>query len=82
MSERDLFIQSIPQIAEMVVEIQKMEPEQYEEFKREYLEEVKANAPGAVEFIEKVLIVIDTYLQGETEGSGQNERNRKNLESV
>lgn len=65
MSERDLFIQSIPQIAEMIVEIQKMKPEQYEEFKREYLEEVKANAPIAVEFIEKVLIVIDTYLQGE-----------------
>ncbi len=65
MSERDLFMQSIPQIAEMIVEIQKMTPEQYEEFKREYLEEVKANAPGAVEFIEKVLIVIDSYLQEE-----------------
>lgn len=65
MSERDLFMQSIPQIAEMIVEIQKMEPEQYEEFKRECLEEVKANAPSAAEFIEKVLIVIDTYLQEE-----------------
>lgn len=78
MSERDLFIQLIPKI----VEVKKMEPEQYEEFKHEYLEEVKTNAPGAVQFIEKVLIVIDTYLQEETEGSGQNEGDRKNMESV
>ncbi len=65
MSERELFIQSIPQIAEMIAEVQKMTPQRYEEFKREYLEEVKVNAPSAVGFIEKVLIVIDAYLQEE-----------------
>lgn len=65
MSERDLFIKLIPQIAEMIIEIQKMAPEQYEAFKREYLEEVKTSAPNAVEFIEKVLIVIDTYISKE-----------------
>lgn len=65
MSEKDLFIQFIPQIAELIVEIKKMTSERYEEFKREWMEEVKINAPSAVEFMKKVLIVIDTYLQEE-----------------
>ena len=65
MSERDIFTKSIPQISEMIVEIQKMPTPQYREFKRECLEEVKANAPAAVGFMKKVFIVIDTYLMKE-----------------
>lgn len=63
MSERDVFKQFIPLIAKMIVEIQKMEPEQYQEFKKEWLAELARDRPKALPFTEKVLIVIDTYLK-------------------
>lgn len=65
MTERDVFIQNIPKIAEMIIEIQKMTPEQYEGFKHDYFESVRNTMPKALEFTEKVLIMIDTYLQKE-----------------
>lgn len=65
MTERDVFIQNIPKIAELVIEIQKMTPEQCEGFKHDYLEFVRNTMPKALEFTEKVLIMIDTYLQEE-----------------
>lgn len=68
MSEGELFIELIPQIAEMIVEVQKMPPERYEQFKREYLEECEKYHPGALEFIKNVLLVIDTYLEELKEG--------------
>ena len=63
MSERELFKQSIPQIAEMIVICRGMAPEQYQNFKKEWLAEVARDRPKALPFIRKVFIVIDTYLQ-------------------
>ena len=48
MSERDLYFQCIPQIAEMALEIQKMTPEQYQEFKQEHLAEVRRTSPRGI----------------------------------
>lgn len=62
MSERDLYFQCIPQIAEMALEIQKMTPEQYQEFKQEHLAEVGKTSPRALEFIKKVYITIEWCL--------------------
>ena len=63
MSERDLYIQSIPRIVEMIVICQGMAPEQYRDFKKEWLAEVERDQPKALPFIRKVFIVIDTCLE-------------------
>ena len=63
MSERELFRQSIPQIAEMIMICRRMAPERYQQFKRDWLAEVGRRAEKALPFIRKVFIVIDTYLQ-------------------
>lgn len=65
MTERDVFISNIPKIVELVIGIQKMTPGQYEGFKHDYFESVRNTMPKALEFTEKVLILIDTYLQKE-----------------
>lgn len=63
MSERELYFELIPQIAEIITEVQKMPLERYEQFKRDYLEECERQYPTALKFVKKVLIVIDTYLE-------------------
>lgn len=47
MIKRELLIECIPQITEMALEIQKMTPEQYLEFKQEHLTEVERTYPVA-----------------------------------
>jgi len=64
MTEKELFIECIPQIAEMIVEVQKMTAFEYWEFKREYLEEVARMCPAALGFIKKILVIIEWNLAG------------------
>ena len=59
MSERDLYLMSQPQIAEMIVSCQQMTPEGYEQWKRETRESIPNEA---VDFMEKVFVVVDRYL--------------------
>ena len=60
MTEYELFVSCIPTITEIIVECQRMPVQQYEEWKKETLEA----APDQVkEFMEKVFIVIDSYVQ-------------------
>lgn len=66
MTERELMIECIPQIAEMALEIQKMTPEQYQEFKQERLTEVERSYPVALGFIKKVYQIIEWSLFGES----------------
>lgn len=59
MSEYDVFVASIPMIAEMVVRCRRMDKQDYEEWKREVIE----SADDVVrEFVRKVLICIDIYV--------------------
>lgn len=59
MTERDLYVKHIPEIAEIVVYARRMSNEEYEQWKQETLEFAKRN--GAQGFISKVFIVIDKY---------------------
>lgn len=75
MTERELMIKCIPQITEMALEIKKMTPEQYLEFKMSYLTEVKRSCPVALGFIKKIYDIIEWSLFGKAtenqkEGSG------------
>ena len=58
MSERDLYLMYLPQIAEMIVSCQQMTPEGYERWKQETRESTPDEAMG---FIEKVFKVVDNY---------------------
>lgn len=64
MTERELMIECIPQITEMALEIQKMAPEQYLEFKQEHLAEVRKSYPAALGFIKKIYDIIEWSLYG------------------
>ena len=65
MNELELYVQCIPDIAQIIVGLQKKTPEQQEQFKNECVE--YANSLSiAHEFILKVLIVIDKYLKKST----------------
>ena len=56
MTQQDLYIHLIPEIAKIVVECKQKDNSQYEEWKRETL----ANTPDSVnEFMQKIMIVID-----------------------
>lgn len=59
MTERELFIESIPQIAEIAVECKKMSPERYAEIKEELLQSVPEVARS---FMKKVFLVVDKQL--------------------
>lgn len=59
MTERDFFIEMIPQIAELVVECRKMEKKDYEDYKQEMFNIVD---PRAVPFLKKVFIVIERVM--------------------
>lgn len=68
MTERELMIECLPQITEMAtemaLEIQKMTPEQYQEFKQEHLTEVERSYPAALGFIKKMYDIIEWSLYG------------------
>lgn len=64
MTERELLIECIPQITEMALEIQKMTPEQYQEFKQEYLTEVERTCPVVLGFMKKIYQIIEWSLAG------------------
>ena len=60
MTERELFIESIPMIAEIVVECRKMSSERYAEIKEEILQ----SAPEVTRsFMKKVFTVVESQLQ-------------------
>ena len=60
MTEREIFIENIPQIAEIIVMIRGWNRQQYEEWKTDTLEHTP---PRAVGFIQKVFIVIERYIE-------------------
>ena len=74
MTERELMIECIPQITEMALEIKKMTPEQYQEFKTEHLTEVERSYPVALGFIKKIYQIIEwslfTEINGQTLNTG------------
>ena len=59
MTERDLYVSSIPQIAEIAVESRRMDRKEYENWKRETLDSVPESAKA---FIQKVFFVIDSLV--------------------
>ena len=58
MSERDLYLMFLPQIAELIVDCQRMTQKSYEQWINETRESVPVDA---IDFMEKVFIVIDKY---------------------
>lgn len=65
MTERELLIECISQITEMALEIRKMTPEQYQEFKKEHLAEVERTCPVVMGFMKKIYQIIEWSLSGE-----------------
>lgn len=59
MTEKELMMECIPQITEMALEINKMTPEQYWEFKQESLSEAEGACPSALGFMEKIYGIIE-----------------------
>lgn len=59
MTERDVFVQAIPQIAEMVVEARKLTGEEFQEWHDEVMKSVPDKAKP---FIEKVFMVVANNL--------------------
>lgn len=59
MTERDLFEQLIPQIAELVIEARKLSIEEFQSWKREMME---ATPDRAKSFIGKIFVVIEDNL--------------------
>ena len=59
MTERSVFIQAIPQIAEMIVEARKMTVEEFQEWHDEVMREVPDKAKP---FIEKIFVVVANNL--------------------
>lgn len=62
MTEREFYISVIPKLAELIVLLKDVAPEEKEEIKQEMLNNCK-NSPQAVKLMEKFWIVIDTQLQ-------------------
>ena len=62
MSERELIIKCMPKITEMAMVITDMSAEQYEEFKREQLEDTARTCPRALGFIKNIFKVIEYTL--------------------
>lgn len=58
MSERELYLMYLPQIAEMIVNCQQMTQEGYEQWKQETLQSVPHEAVG---FMQKVFAVVDVH---------------------
>lgn len=58
MSEKDIYLMYLPQIAELIIDCQQMTPEDYEQWKQETRESVPDEA---VDFMEKVFVITDKY---------------------
>ena len=58
MSERDLYLMFLPQIAEMIVNCEQMTQEYYEQWKQETRESIPNESVG---FMEKVFVITDKY---------------------
>lgn len=65
MTELDLFYQCVPDIAEIIADLRKKTSEQQVQFKRECLEYAGGLSGFTHDFICKVLIVIDKYLEND-----------------
>ena len=62
MTEFDFFLENIPTITDLVIEVQNMTPKDYQKFKFDCIEQTKVLYPSALRFITNVLIVIDYVL--------------------
>lgn len=65
MSERDVYIKSIPMIAEIIVLCREMSQQEYEDWKRETMEAI---GDKAKEFMKKVFICINLVMMEERNG--------------
>lgn len=63
MTEMEVFKESIPQITELIMEVQEMSDAQYIGFKQKYMETVREIYPEAISFTRKVLLVIEMCLK-------------------
>ena len=59
MTERDLYVSCIPMIADVVVRCRKLSGGDYEDWKREFMEQCPKTAKA---FMGKVMIIIDNYV--------------------
>nr|WP_289095089.1 hypothetical protein [uncultured Dorea sp.]DAZ37604.1 MAG TPA: hypothetical protein [Caudoviricetes sp.] len=59
MTERDVFVQAVPQIAEMVVEARKLTDEEFAQWKSGVLQDTPERIRP---FIEKIYVVIEESL--------------------
>ncbi|WP_270853476.1 hypothetical protein [Roseburia hominis] len=64
MTEREFYISIIPDVAEMIVYLKKIPEEGQEQIKQEMMAACK-DRPGALKFIEKLWIVIESCLNND-----------------
>lgn len=64
MTEYDFFLENIPIITNLVIEVQNMTLENYQKFKCDCIEQTKVLYPSALRFMTNVLIIIDYVLFG------------------
>lgn len=67
MTELDLFYKCVPGIAKIIVDLRERTADQWQEWKRACLEDAGGLNSFAQGFIRKVLIVIDKYLEKESD---------------
>lgn len=65
MSERDVFIEHIPMIVELIALCREMSQQEYEDLKRETME---TTPDKAKEFMRKIFICIDLVMMEERNG--------------
>ena len=65
MTELELFYRHVPDIAELVCGLRGMTPDQRKKWKQKCQEYADSLNPFASEFIHKILLVIDRYLEKE-----------------
>lgn len=58
MTERELFVKAIPQIAEIIVLSRELTQEEFEQWKEEYLQN---SSSESLEFVEKIIVIIEKY---------------------
>jgi len=58
MSERDMYLMFLPQIAEMIVNCQQMTQDGYKQWKQQTRESTPDDAIG---FMEKIFVITDQY---------------------
>lgn len=62
-TEQDVFLENIPLITELIMETREMTTGQYEKFRQECIAENGKTYPIAVGFMQKVILVVDTFFQ-------------------